>query len=103
MPNSQFVPFPAVRPSNFSDEVDIETPAGVTFKAKNRDGAVETVTLAEFLRRIGHFIADLPRDTDWSDSATDSGPMQSTSHVPLSQHHLREELQQGALPQPQPQ
>ena len=78
LPNSMHVCFPAVRPPNFTDEVDIEKPESVSFKAKNRDGQTETVTLRSFLKRIGHFISDLPRDTDWSDD-TDAGPMQAAS------------------------
>ena len=78
LPNSMHVCFPAVRPPNFTDEVDIEKPESVSFKAKNRDGQTETVTLRSFLKRIGHFISDLPRDTDWSDD-TDAGPMQAAA------------------------
>ena len=78
LPNSQYVCFPAVRPPNYTDEVDIETPENVSFKAKNRDGETETVSLAQFLKGIGRFISDLPRETDWSDGA-DTQPMQSAS------------------------
>lgn len=78
LPSDQYVCFPAVRPPNYTDEVDIETVSTVSFKAKNRDGTTETVTLAEFLKRIGDFISDLPRGTDWSDDA-DAEPMQAAS------------------------
>eukprot|EP01043_Picozoa_sp_COSAG02_P077904 COSAG02_NODE_17286_length_1015_cov_1.171397_1_plen_308_part_10 len=79
LPSTQYVCFPAVRPPNYTDEVDIEKPESVSFKAKNRDGQTETVTLRSFLKRIGHFISDLPREADWSDDAADSGAMQTAS------------------------
>eukprot|EP00940_MAST-03C_sp_MAST-3C-sp2_P003088 g3088.t1 len=74
--DDHFISFPAIRAPNFSDEVDIETAQSIKFKAKDIDGTLQTVTLAEFLRKIGHFIRDLPRGTDWSDAKADSGPMQ---------------------------
>jgi len=61
------VTFPCVRPSNFTDEVDIRTPASFVFKAKNRDGNVVKTNLQKFMKNIGQFIGDLPRKADWSD------------------------------------
>ena len=46
LPSNQSVCFPAVRPPNLTDEVDIEKPEHVSFKATNRDGVTETVASA---------------------------------------------------------
>eukprot|EP00493_Phyllostaurus_siculus_P024452 UN24792 len=68
METKDFITFPALRPPNFSDEVDLMRSGEIEMKVKNRWGEVVEITLRDFMKNIGHFITDLDIEADWSDS-----------------------------------
>ena len=93
LPAPHFANFAALRKGNFSDEVCLSTPEAVRFTARTSDGSTTSnLSLAEFLRNIGHFVAELPDDADWSDAIdSDGSPMQLASQfslLPLSRLDL---------------
>jgi len=77
-----FINFPAIRPPNYSDEVDLMKSGDIPMKVKNRWGHVVDITLRDFLKNIGHFIPELDMDTDWSDPI-DSADMQVSSQFSI--------------------
>merc|ERR1712166_599695 len=82
LPSDHFVAFPAIRPPNYSDEVAIRSPADVTFRARDRFGDVDVVTLQQFLKNLGDYVTDLPESADWSDPV-DNGPMQAAAQFSM--------------------
>eukprot|EP00494_Astrolonche_serrata_P026438 UN26700 len=67
MDTKDFVVFPALRPPNYSDEVDLMYSGEIPMKVKNRWGEAVEITLRDFLKNIGHFITDVDIEADWSD------------------------------------
>jgi len=62
-----FCNFPAVRSPNFTDEVDIRTASTYSFKVRDHDGEVKTVTMAKFLEQLGKYVTDLDPSANWGD------------------------------------
>lgn len=85
-PEDSFICFPAIRPPNYSDEVDLMRSGDIQMKVKNRWGGVVDITLRDFLKNIGHFIHEIDMDADWSD--------------PIDGEHMQVSSQFSILPAP---
>eukprot|EP00466_Bigelowiella_natans_P008273 jgi/Bigna1/89812/estExt_fgenesh1_pg.C_560026 len=72
-----FVPFPAIRTPNFSDEVHIEKGGarGLELKVRDVNGRLRITTLDLFLKHIGKFIGDLGEETRWNDPVDCTVPL----------------------------
>lgn len=62
-----FCNFPAVRSANFTDEVDIRTASEYTFKVRDHNGQIKSVSMHQFLSNIGRYITDLEPSANWGD------------------------------------
>jgi hypothetical protein len=69
MDDNQLVCFAAIRPPNYSDDIDVIKPTEFMIpKILDRyDMLHENVSVAYVLKNIGLFLADLPLSADWSD------------------------------------